>query len=114
MTFQASGPITQQRAEAATEWLVHNAVAIGDAKASREREEHMLKVVKALAMKASGEASAAAQEREALASQQYLEQVNAVFEASKKYESLLAASKAAQSVIDVWRSVNSTLRGAKV
>lgn len=114
MDFQAKGPVTQERAEAATEWLIHSAPHIGEAKANRDRAEHMLKVVKSLAMKASGEKSAAAQEREALISDEYQAQVEAVFEASKQYEILFARQKAATNLIDMWRSINSALKGARV
>lgn len=112
--FQIDGPINRQRAEAATEWLVHNAGAIGVAKANRDRCENMLRVVKSLAMKASDEKSAAAQEREAYASYQYKEAIDSLFEATKKHETLLSTKAAAMATIDVWRSLNSTLRGAQV
>ena len=108
--FDTGGPITKERAENATQWLVDNAVNIAEAKAERDRAEHMLKVVKAMAMKASGESSAAAQEREALASDRYLTQINVVFEATKTHETLLATARAANTLIEVWRSINSTLR----
>lgn len=112
--FTANGPITQQRCEAATEWMVHNAVNIGEAKANRERCENMLRVVKSLAMKASDEKSAAAQEREAYASEQYMAALNNLFDATKAHETLLSTRMAAQAVIEVWRSINTSLRGARV
>lgn len=114
INFQSPGQITQQRCEAATEWLVHNAVHIATAKAERDRCENMLRVVKSLAMKASGQNSAAAQEREAYASQEYQDAITAVFEATERHETLLMTKQAAQAVIEVWRSLNSNLRGARV
>lgn len=112
--FAIEGPITAERAQAATEWMVHNATAIGTARAHRERCENRLRVVKALAMKASGEKSAAAQEREAYASPQYQEALDELFTATVRHETLLSTRTAAQSVIEVWRSLNSTLKGARV
>lgn len=110
VSFDTGGPITRERAEAATEWLAHNAVRLGELKASRDRAEHMLKVTKALAMKASGENSAAAQEREALCSRQYMDAIDNVFEATKQHETALATARAANTLVEVWRSINSTLR----
>ena len=112
--FQAAGQITQARAEKATEWIVHNAMDIGEAKAMRDRSENMLRVVKSLVMKASDERSAAAQEREAYASDQYRQALDDLFEATKRHEALVSTRKAAESVIDVWRSLNSNLKGARV
>ncbi|MEO9648790.1 MAG: hypothetical protein ABJ360_22390 [Roseobacter sp.] len=112
--FQDSGAVTQQRAEKATEWLVHSAVLIGEAKAERERCENMLRVIKSLEMKASNERSAAAQEREAYASDRYITAIDELFEATKRHETLLSTRLAATNVIDVWRSLNSTLKGARV
>lgn len=112
--FQIDGPITQQRAEAATEWMVHNARALALAKAERDRCENRLRVVKALAMKSSDEKSAAAQEREAYASRQYQDAVDALFDATAKHEELYATRMAAQAVIEVWRSLNANLKGARV
>ena len=112
--FSQSGPITQTRAEAATEWLVHNSANIGEAKAARERCENMLRVVKSMEMKGSTEKSAAAQEREAYASERYIAAIDALYEATLHHETLLSTRNAAQAVIEVWRSLNSNLKGARV
>jgi hypothetical protein len=94
--------------------MVENAEKIALAKATKERRERMLKVTKALAMKASGQTSAAAQEREALVSKQYADADMDVFNATLEYEKLLNTRLAAQEVIEVWRSINSNLRAARV
>lgn len=112
--FSTDKQITSQRANSATQWIIDNAETLAQAKAQRDRCEHMLKVTKALAMKASGETSAAAQERDALASDQYAQAVDLLFDATVLHETLLATNKAASVLIDVWRSLNSTLKGAKV
>lgn len=112
MTFVVNGPITQQRAEKATEWMIDNAEAIAVAKANKERCENRLRVVKSLAMKSSGEKSAAAQEREAYASQQYQDALDELFQATVDYETLAVRRDAAKEVASVWRSINANLRGA--
>jgi hypothetical protein len=111
MKFDLNGPVTQKRAEDATEWLVHNAKGIAVAKANRDRCENRLRVIKSLAMKASGEKSAAAQEREAYASDEYQGAIDDLFQATVEHEELIATRLAAQEVINVWRSINSNLRG---
>lgn len=112
--FTVKGPITQERAEQATEWLVHNAKASAVARANKDRCENRLRVVKSLAMKASGEKSAAAQEREAYASTEYQDAVDELFQATIECEELFATRQAAQEVIKVWQSINTNLRAARV
>lgn len=112
--FTTRGPITQQRAEEATEWLIHNAKSGAVFKAVKERCEHRLRVVKSLAMKASGEKSAAAQEREAYASAEYQDAIEELYEATVQFETYQATRFAAQEVAQVWRSINANLRGAGV
>lgn len=108
-----NGPITQERAEAAQEWMVHHAVPLARAKAKRDHLERMLKVRKALSMKASEERSAAAQEREAYASEGYQEALMELFEAQTEYEELNENMRAGASMIDLWRSINSNLRASR-
>ncbi len=112
--FQTDGPITADRAQAATEWMVHHAVDIGKARGERDKADNMMRVVKALAMKASDEKSAAAQEREAYASDQYLAALDTCYHATVRHETLLSTRMAAQAVIEVWRSLNSTLKRSGV
>lgn len=104
--------MTYEDAERATQFLVDTAYPYGDARARVARAEAMLRHVKALAMKASGENSAAAQEREAYASPQYLAAVEEVFEAVKAEARIKAAREAAAIKVEVWRSVNARQRGA--
>lgn len=110
-----TGPITQERAVGATFWLLENAEPIAKAKAAKEHSEYRLKIVKSVAMKASGETSAAAQEREAMASQQYEAQIKEIFDRTVEYERLANLKKAAEILIDLWRSMNANQRnGARV
>ena len=73
----------------------------------------MLRHVKALAMKASEEKSAAAQEREAYASKEYKAALAAEFEAHKEAETLKAKAEAAKATIETWRSANANQRSAE-
>jgi len=111
MTFQVDGPITAQRAQDATEWLVHNATTIARLKGERDRAEHMLKVARAFAFEAA-EGTVAAREHAALRSEQYQEAIEAHTQAVIGHEEALGLRKAAETLIDVWRSLNSNLRGA--
>ena len=112
--FTTKGPITQERAEQATEWLVHNAKGAAVARAHKDRCENRLRVVKSLAMKACGQSSVAAQEREAYASTEYQDAVDELFHATVEYEELYATRLAAQEVITVWRSINTNLRASQI
>ncbi len=112
--FQVEGPIDAQRAQAAAEWMIHNAVRIGRTKGGRDMCENMLRVVKALEMKASDEKSAAAQERDAYASDNYKTALEDLFDATVAHQTLLSTSHAAQAVIEIWRSLNSTLKASRV
>jgi ribonuclease D len=105
--------IEAERAAKAVEYLINSAAEYGAARADQARTEHMLKVTKALAMKSSGESSAAAQEREALASDAYLKAVDEVFEATKDAETLRALREAAIQTIEAWRSMEATSRAAE-
>lgn len=106
--------LTQQElAQNATQYLVDSAPEIGEAKASLVRAEAMLRHIKALAMKASDERTASGQEREAYASANYSEAIEAVYEASKRFETLKAKREAASARIDLWRSMNANQRAAE-
>ena len=102
----------QAEADKATQYLVDTAYPYGEARARVAKAEAMLRHVKALAMKASDEKSAAAQEREAYASDAYLAAIDEVFEATKASEKLRAARDAAAIRVDFWRSVSARQRGA--
>lgn len=110
-TFTTSGPITAQRAQDATEWIVHNAPNIARLKGNRDRAEYMLKVARAFAFEAA-EGTVAAREHAALRSDQYQEAIETHTQAVIEHETALGLRKAAETLIDVWRSLNSNLRGA--
>lgn len=111
MDFTISGQITAQRAQDATEWLVHNAGTIARLKGERDRAEYMVKRTEAIAFELA-EGSAEARRQSAKASSQYLEAVEKHIAAIVEHEKALGLRKAAETLIDVWRSLNSNLRSA--
>jgi hypothetical protein len=105
--------VDQDRAARAVEFLIDSSAEYGAAKADAIRAETMLRVTKALAMKSSDEKSASGQEREAYASEAYLQAVDELFEATKAAETLRAQRDAAQATIEWWRSANASLNAAQ-
>ncbi|WP_372570401.1 hypothetical protein [Ruegeria jejuensis] len=111
MEFQLKGPITAQRAEAATEWLVHNAALIAQLKGNRDRAEYMVKRAEALAFElATG--SAEARRQAAKGSDRYLEAVEEHVQAIVAHEEAMGLRKAAETLVEVFRSLNANLRRA--
>ncbi|TNE55181.1 MAG: hypothetical protein EP341_05365 [Sphingomonadales bacterium] len=102
-----------EKAAKATQYLIDSAAEIAAAKADLVRAENMLRVTKSLAMKHSGQNSAAAQEREAYASKQYQDAVNEIAEVAGAYEKLRALREAAKMQIEFWRSLNANQRSAE-
>ena len=100
-------------ARKAVEFLVDSSIGYATARANQLRCENMLRVIKSLSMKASDEKSAAAQERDAYASDIYREAIDELFEYTKEAEKLRALREAAKMKIEFWRSVNSGLRSAE-
>jgi hypothetical protein len=105
--------VDQDRAARAVEFLIDSSAEYGAAKADQTRAETMLRVTKALVMKSCDEKSVTAQEREAYASEAYLQQVDALYEAVKAAETLRAQRDAAQATIEWWRSANANQRVAE-
>lgn len=104
--------MTFEDAEKAQQYLVDTAYPYGEARGRVAKAEAMLRHVKALAMKASGENAVSAQEREAYASPQYLSAIDELFQATVEAEKLRAAREAAGIRVDLWRSFNANMRGA--
>lgn len=103
----------QQAASDATQYLIDSAHPLGAAKAELVKREAMLRVVKSHMMKASGERSVSAQEREAYASPEYKAALEKMSEAAGEYEKLRAGRDAATAQIDYWRSLNANQRAAE-
>jgi len=104
---------SQTKAMKATQYLIDSAAELAAAKTDLVRCENMLRVTKALAMKYSDEKSAAAQEREAYASEEYQEAVSELASVAGIYEKLRALREAAKMQIEYWRSLNANQRSAE-
>lgn len=102
-----------QHAQRATQYLVDSAQDIAAARGELVKAENMLRVVKSLAMRQCDATSAAAQEREAYASAQYLSAVNEYAAATERFEKLRSLREAAKMQIEYWRSLNASQRTAE-
>lgn len=80
------------------------------AKAERVYLEEYRKTLKALLMKASNQSSAALQEREAYADQQYQQHLSALRIAVEKEEALRWRMVVAQTAVEIWRSQEASNR----
>lgn len=106
--------VSEADVEKALDFLRDSAPKIAEARADVVRYEHTLKHTKAVMMKHSGETSAAAQEREAMASEQYFENIKVLADAVEKYEGLKAYREAAAAKIEAWRTASSNYRSMKL
>ena len=104
--------MTEEDAERATQYLVDTAFPYGLARARVAKADAMLRHVKAIAMRSSGEDAASKQERDAYASDEYKAAIDELFDATLEAEKMRAAREAAVIRVDFWRSVNARQRGA--
>ncbi len=105
--------MTPERASKAVQYLIDTAAEYGAARADAGRADDMLRVIKALIMAQSNEKTAAAQEREAYASDKYREAIDTKFAAVRDSETLRAKRDAAVQTIEAWRSMNANQRAAE-
>jgi nucleotide-binding universal stress UspA family protein len=110
----ATAWITDDEADRALDWLVSNAPKIGEAKKRLVLAERMVDRTKALVMKKFSELPVSAQEREAKASDELFAAYKEEAEAAGAFQTLLAYRDAASARVDAWRSINATLRGARL
>ena len=90
---------------------MHDASSLlAQAKAERVYLEEYRKSLKALLMKASGQSSAALQERDAYADEQYIDHLKALRIAVEREESLRWRMVVGQTAIEVWRSQEASNR----
>lgn len=101
--------ITDEEARAAMDYLRDSAVALGAATERATLASSMTKHVKALEMKRF-EGTAAAQEREALASDKYLEAIKDEAVAAGEVAKARAYREAAMAKIDLYRTMSRNLR----
>ncbi len=106
--------ISDNEVDRALDYLRDNAETMGKAKAEAFRSEHMLKHIKAIAMKLSGEPAVSAQEREAFASEQYVTAIDTAARAAGEFERLRALREAAALKIEAWRTASSNYRSMKI
>ena len=111
MTFEIKGPITAERAQAAAEWLVDNAAVIAELKGERDRAEYMVKRAEAVEFELA-EGSAEARRQAAKASDYHLDAVNKHIAAVVAHERAMGTRKAAETLIELFRSLNANLRRA--
>jgi len=93
----------------ALDYLRDSAVALGDATERATLASSMTKHIKALEMKRH-EGSAAAQEREALASDRYVEAIKDEAVAAGELATMRAYREAASAKIDAWRTASRNMR----
>lgn len=102
--------VSDEQASKALDWLVANARNLGELKRQQVLTESMTKRIKAIEMARSDAKTVAEKERDALASDAYLEAITAEAEAAGAYEEARALKDAAGARIEVWRSLTSTAR----
>src|SRR6266446_2318461 len=102
--------ITEEEVGQCLDWLVGNATKAAQARATRLHLEEYRHTVKSLAMKDSGENSAAAQEREAYSSKAYQDHLQALKQAVFEDEKYRLYYRAAEVKIEAWRSFQANLR----
>ena len=105
--------VTDDAASDALEWLVKNAKALGKAKEKAVLAESMTKRIRALEMARSEGKSIAEKERDALASQAYLEAITAEAVAAGEFETMRALKDAATARIECWRSITASARSLR-
>jgi hypothetical protein len=102
--------IEEEEIERALHWLVNNATPAAKARANRIYMDEYRKHLKARLMKACNEETAAAQEREAYASQEYVDHLKVLREAVMEDERYRWLTVAAEAKIECWRSEQANAR----
>ena len=105
--------VTDDAASGALNWLVGNARELGRAKEQAVLSESLTKRTKALEMVRSDAKTVAEKERDALASQAYLDAITAEAKAAGEYETLRALKDAAIARVEAWRSLQATQRSIR-
>jgi hypothetical protein len=102
--------ITDDDIERALDWMVKNSEKAAKARATRVLIEECLKPLKAKLMKQSKADSIGAQERDALASQEYDDQLVGLEAAVYVDELFRLRYKSAEARIEAWRTMSSNNR----
>lgn len=106
--------VSDSDVEKALDWLRDNAEEIGNAKREAVKADHMLKHVKALAMAQHKDKPVSAQDREAMASEQYKTALETAAEKAGEFERMKSLREAAALKIEVWRSMGANYRAMKI
>ena len=102
--------IRDDEIEKTLQWLIKNATPAAEARGTRHYLDEYRKSLKSMLMKKSGEETAAAQEREALASPEYVKHLEALRFAVVEDERFRWLTTAAEAKIEVWRSEQANQR----
>jgi len=102
--------VTDESASAALEWLVKHARQLGELKRNAVLTESMTKRILAIEIARSEGKTVAERERDARASEAYLEAITAEATAAGAYEEARALKDAATARIECWRSLSATQR----
>lgn len=104
--------VTEQNVSAALGKIHSAPQLLKGAKYRAEKAGHMLKHIWALEMKASGEKTVSAQEREAYASAAYLKAIEEDALATAELAKVNSEIEAAKMTIDIWRTESASERAA--
>ncbi len=102
--------ISDDDVQRALDWMVSNTDKAAKARADRLLIEESLKPTKSRLMKASGQDSLGAQERDALASPEYQTLLDGLRAAVYEDERYRLLYKAAEARIEAWRTLSSNAR----
>lgn len=106
--------VNDNELQKALDFLRDSAADIGAARAEMIRAAHMVKVTRALQIKRFNDLPVTRAEIEALASDTYLEALEADAVAAGEFEKLRALREAASMKIEAWRSEQATYRAMRV
>ena len=101
---------SEDRVGKALTYLAETDEEFGRLAAAKDAEEYLLKHHRARLGLESGEKSAAGQENQALASDEYVSYVEALQDICAAYYAMQAKRKTEALIIDVWRSFNANKR----
>lgn len=105
--------VTEEDALKAMNWLVENASTIAQAASDVEHLREYRKSLKAMLMENSGRESVASSEMHAYAHPDYRNHLNALKEAVFRHERLKYLYRAAETKIEVWRTVSANARNVR-
>lgn len=87
---------------------------LGAARAAVAKADHMLKRARSIMVLRSGQRTADLREAEALASPEYLQQINNLHDATLAAETLYARRRGAEAVIQAFQTMEASRRAARV